>query len=804
MKKRLSLFIIFLLSSFFFYFFYNQKIISSNLWDIVPSKSTIIFELEDPNTQLNKILSEISESKLKNSVNDIINDYNNFNDFIDGKIEKYFSENKVIISFFNLSNKKLVPVYFSYKKNLDDDFILKKLRDKGYDFNKRKLNGQIIFEAKNDEVSHIFSFLDNKVVYSSNSIVIEDVIRSINNSELLFKNKNKSLFSQVKIKQDYGNLYINYNDIQKILANVIPEDLFRKSLKLLPEKSFYDIEIDKGLIRMNGFSSNENTNKYLGNNSYDSILNFIPSNTILYSNRFRNSDGSKTISKGLFESYESNTFYEISIIRKPNNPIKNEKKIDENIYSFDDEKILLEAELEKSEEEFYYLNFNKYILISRSFNSLVEIKSLLIKKDFLIKNLQFNKFQKQLNQSHDILLIFDISKLLPISNSNIGYASVQLNKIQDKFYMSLNLSEKSLDNDQIKEDNTINEYSFTNNLASKPHIVFSHIDNKAEVIIQDEKNIIYHLSNSLQPIWSDSIEKIVSKIYTIDYYKNNKKQIVFASQKKIYSYDRKGNPLIGFPFDNPSKSPIKHINIIDYDNSKRYRIISSHENGEIFFYDKSGNILDGWNPLSMEDGLVQAPIHTRIRGKDYIIMVLKNGRVYVKNRKGEDYNEFPINLDSEISNKLYFKKSSSSSKSIIQILSENGKLFEISLDGKILSSKDQYRNEKDSKFKMIHEASGKNPILVSYDSYSLFKDDNKINFKNINDITFQYYNLKKNKSFLILTDGKLKKSYFLDNNLKYFINPISNQDEVSILDYSNSIIIYKTLNNNLSMMELKK
>ena len=62
-------------------------------------KSTIIFELEDPNTQLNKILSEISESKLKNSVNDIINDYNNFNDFIDGKIEKYLSENKIIISF---------------------------------------------------------------------------------------------------------------------------------------------------------------------------------------------------------------------------------------------------------------------------------------------------------------------------------------------------------------------------------------------------------------------------------------------------------------------------------------------------------------------------------------------------------------------------------------------------------------------------------------------------------------------------------------------------------------------------------
>ena len=123
-------------------------------------------------------------------------------------IGNFVTKNFKIFDYLNgytsIKNSALSKVI---KKNLDDDFILKKLRDKGYDFNKRKLNGQIIFEAKNDEVSHIFSFLDNKVVYSSNSIVIEDVIRCINNSELLFKNKNKSLFSQVKIKQDYGNLY---------------------------------------------------------------------------------------------------------------------------------------------------------------------------------------------------------------------------------------------------------------------------------------------------------------------------------------------------------------------------------------------------------------------------------------------------------------------------------------------------------------------------------------------------------------------------------------------------------------------
>ena len=474
-------------------------------------------------------------------------------------------------------------------------------------------------KQKKNGKNHVFSFFDNIIIYSSKSIIIEDVIRSINNPELIFKKENPNLFAQVKIKNDFGNLYVNYSDIKKILSNVFPQNLFIRSLKLLPEKSFFDIDMSDGLLRMNGFSSIENTNEFTSRNRYDSILDFMPSNTILYTNRSKR-DNNKNISKALIESYESNSFFEVTIINKPNITIKNEKQIDDDIYSFNDEALLNEAEIEISEEEYYYLNYKQYMLISKSFNSLIEIKSLFDKKDFWSKNLKLNQFQKQLNQSQDVLLIFDISKLLPLNNSNIKYASVQLNKIQDKFYMSLNLSEKDDDNNIINDDNIINQFSFTNNLSTKPHIVFSHIDNKPEIIIQDDKNIIYHLSNSLKPIWTDSIEKLATKIFTIDYYKNNKKQIVFASSRKIYSYDRKGNPLIGFPFESPSKSPIKNINVIDYDNSKRYRIISSHENGEIYFYDKNGNILGGWNPLSMEDGLVQAPIHTRVRGKDYIII----------------------------------------------------------------------------------------------------------------------------------------------------------------------------------------
>tara|TARA_Y100000992_G_C21272311_1_gene497656 strand:- start:1541 stop:3970 length:2430 start_codon:yes stop_codon:yes gene_type:complete len=809
MKKRLSLFIIFLLFSFFLFFFYNQKKSSTDLWDIIPDKSTLIIELDEPNSQWDKVLFELKESKLINSIKSIIDDYNDFDNFIDGKLEEYLRDNKLIISYFNLSNKTLEPVYLSYKKNLDEDFIIENLKNKDYDINERNLNGEIIFEAKKNDKNHVFAFLDNISVYSTNSLIIEDIIRSISNSELIFKKNNPSLFSQVKIKNDFGNIYLNLNDIQKILLNIFPQELFNNSLKSLPKKSFFDIEMSNGLVRMNGFSSKIDSNNFTNENQYDSILNFIPSNTILYTNMSSEENNQNLISnrfsKALIESLNSNTYFEISIINIPDNlKIKNKKEIDDDIYSFNDKEIFTAAKIKKTDVDYHYFKYEKFMIITENYNSLKEVKSMLINKDFWIKNLNFNKFQKQLNESHNSLLVFDINKLLPINNSSIGLTSLQLSKIQNKYYMSFNLLETDTENYVVQEENSLNEYLFKNNLSSKPHIIFSHINNKPEVIIQDEKNIVYHLSNSLEPIWSDSIEKIISKIFVIDYYKNNKKQIVFASPNKIYGFDRKGNSLIGFPFENPSKSPIQHLNIIDYDKSKRYRIISSHRNGEIYFYDKNGKTLNGWNPILMEDELVQAPIHTRVRGKDYIIILQKNGDIYVKNRRGINYKGFPVKLDSDLTNKIHLQSSSNSAQSLLEILSDDGKLYKINLEGKIISSKDQYRNEKDAKFKMIQEASGKSPAIISYDNYNLFKDENNINFKNIEKLKFQFYNLSKNENFLVLTDTTIKKSYFLDKNLNYYVNPISNQNEVSILDYGNSIIIYKTLNNSLSMIELKK
>ena len=127
----------------------------------------------------------------------------------------------------------------------------------------------------------------------------------------------------------------------------------------------------------------------------------------------------------------------------------------------------------------------------------------------------------------------------------------------------------------------------------------------------------------MKEIWRDSIDsEIISEIFTIDYYNNRKKQILFATKNKVYCYDRLGNILPGFPINNPHPSGyIEDINVIDYDNSKRYRISISSEN-KAFLIDKYGKNLKGWDPLIMEDRIIQAPKHFRLNGKDYILSLI--------------------------------------------------------------------------------------------------------------------------------------------------------------------------------------
>ena len=281
MKTRIVFFILILLISFYFFNHFKFSKSSNDLWDLIPSKSSIILELDEPITQYNKMFES---SIIKNSAFEIKNHFEEFNFFLNNNLESFLKDNKLIISYFKISNFRLEPMYVTYKRTLDLKFIFRKMEENGYDISERKFNNQIIYEFKKGENNYTLCSIENMIIFSNNSLLVEDAIRTKSDTNLKFRKNESDLFSQVKITKDIGNLYINESDIFNLLNIESKNKFLNYTQSIFPEKSFFDIKFEDQLLRLNGFSSTFTKSFYKDKSRYDSIIEILPFNTISYLN----------------------------------------------------------------------------------------------------------------------------------------------------------------------------------------------------------------------------------------------------------------------------------------------------------------------------------------------------------------------------------------------------------------------------------------------------------------------------------------------------------------------------------------
>ncbi|MDX1586531.1 MAG: hypothetical protein R3222_07300, partial [Balneolaceae bacterium] len=134
-------------------------------------------------------------------------------------------------------------------------------------------------------------------------------------------------------------------------------------------------------------------------------------------------------------------------------------------------------------------------------------------------------------------------------------------------------------------------------IVTRPFVVRSHLDRSLEVVVQDSADYLYLIGSEGDILWQDSIgERIRGELYQVDFYNNSKLQYFFATQRGLYIIDRNGEHITDFPvyFDEPLD--IEWVNVIDYDNSKRYRYLIADSKGRIYLFDKYGVLLEGWDP----------------------------------------------------------------------------------------------------------------------------------------------------------------------------------------------------------------
>ncbi len=808
-KKSIIFFVIVLCS----FFIYQKKFNNSYLeiWDLVPAKSVMIIEINDPLDRWNKFSSSVNENQFRSFRKLIDKNINELNSFLNNKLNILVDNNNLIISISQTSKEGFDFLFTSNSKNLDFEYILKKAKDSlSFDISSRDFNDEKIYNFADGTNFFSVTIINDFISVSKNTLLIEDVIRTSQNKNLSFRNKNQDLFNQVMVQNDFGNIFFNFAELTNSFEN------HKYFFDQLPKSTFLDINLDENSFYLNGFSNISEEYESSVKIEDNQMMRILPNNTVIFRNSIKTNQKNEKYEVGRlsFLSNYSNVVNEIIIFKKTDNSIiqiiQNEVDVKDEINKIKNDSIyLILRDLKYNHKNLFVFEKEKYLIISSEYNSLKEYIETKNTGDYLRKDLYFSKFLSILNknQNENILINFkEFLKNYPfIRNSfsnEVDMLSIQLSNVNNKYYTTLNFNSNSKEYDQV--NNNIFSFNADNNLISKPHIFLSHINNLPQVIISDENNFVYHLDNKLKEIWRDSIDsEIISEIFTIDYYNNRKKQILFATKNKVYCYDRLGNILPGFPINNPNLSGyIQDINVIDYDNSKRYRISISSEN-KAFLLDKYGKKLNGWNPLIMEDIIIRAPKHFRLNGKDYILISLENGNVYLKNRRGFDYDGFPVKLENNISEEVFIDLNQNFKNSNLIALDNLGLTYFVGLDGKIKKQNQIFRRSRNSNFKMLIDPLKRSYQILSIDENVIYNNEKTLNFKNDKDFNYQYYNFGEDDIFTIITDPTNKKSYFFDTNFNTKFKNISNQNRISILKSKGVYSLYTTFNNTIAVKETK-
>ncbi|MDP3003686.1 MAG: hypothetical protein Q8N38_11225 [Bacteroidales bacterium] len=221
------------------------------------------------------------------------------------------------------------------------------------------------------------------------------------------------------------------------------------------------------------------------------------------------------------------------------------------------------------------------------------------------------------------LILYELSNRVQA----VGYQFASSNGM---IYNSLSIRFKEV----TREESTTEWETLLDTIAGiKPFFFTNHTTGAKEIFIQDMKNNTYLINAAGRVLWKVSLnERIIGTIYMIDYFRNGKYQLMFSGKNYIHLLDRNGNYVERYPVK--LRSPATNsLALFDYDNNLNYRLFIAGEDKMIYSYDKTRNVVKGWNPFRTT-GYVKAGIsYFKVSGKDYLVASDENS-VYFLDRAG--------------------------------------------------------------------------------------------------------------------------------------------------------------------------
>ncbi len=478
--------------------------------------------------------------------------------------------------------------------------------------------------------------------------------------------------------------------------------------------------------------------------------------------------------------------------------------------SIDDFPRKLWGELFSGFNQTFYMPYQEYLLLSNSIQALKDLVKAVEAQDTWGKTVKMEQFLESSLPEANLSYYLNLAKSWSLLETRLSapwqqffqdhekvlkgfdLLNFQFMDIGDKFYTSgiITYSPQSQARTEVVQRfQPVQQVTFNRSLITRPFVVRNHNNGNREVFIQDSAYHIHLISSQGRILWSDSLpSRIQGEVSQVDYYKNNKLQYLLATAGSIHLIDRNGNSVEGFPVSVPTETVLRNLRAIDYDNSKNYRLIASDDNGQIYMLDKQGKLLEGWNPKRMDDQLLTAPQHIRVRGRDCIIAVQENGMIHVMNRRGRNYSGFPLDLKGPTRSPLFIEIGTGFNSTYITTINSGGTIIKFNLEGGIVDRKQLVKPSGDTQYQLHIDPLSRNYVISRQNANRLALLDRSGNLLFEKDylssaiLGVQYYLFSDNRNLYAVTDPVQQFTYFYrDNGILVNSMPIENSLPVSML-----------------------
>jgi len=721
-----------------------------------------------------------------------------------------FTDNNFIFSFSDvLVEKSILQIQSQNPVTLDTGF--KKVSELN------GINSLVNFYVNFTEISKILEPVISKDLIKKNEQLETFANWSALDFNLNYDNISfTGLTHTSEIPEKYLAIMFNQEPVETTVQNILPEYTYKfvdygiSNAELFYE-NYKSYLTSKNLLEINTKYFNDINKKYditLDN----SIIELIDNELFFCSVRFnflKTDDADFIISKTksnaksklweITEAYAKEDSIDAETLKKAFE-LENEEIFTIYKFPFADIFTKLLGELYDLKSHNYYCFIDDYLIFSGSTSNLVKFANAYYSGEIFSKNSDYEKFTENIlpksnffyfnntsitnNENKDVFNE-QLSKIYAKNSeifSRINAISLQFSFSEQLFYTSLCFNFKS----KTSKEPIVNwGVELDSSISIKPKITINHNTNKKEVFIQDLKNNIYLISNEGEILWKKNIgEKIVSEVYQIDYYKNNKLQIIFNTKTKIYIIDRNGDNVEKYPVT--LKSPATAgLSVFDYDNNKTYRIFIPCSNKKVYLYNLDGTINDGWKFEKSSESVTNSIQLFSYLSKDYILFADKL-QTYILDRKGDIRIKVTSDFPKSQNNDFFFFKKTDTKDAHFVTTNSSGSIETIFLDGSIQETKIKEYTFNHFFYSIDLNNDGK-PDYIFVDSNTMEIYDNSLEllssavFDNDIELPIQIFNFSSNNIKIGISDKKSGKIYLYNSDGSIYQNfPIEGNSLFSI------------------------